>query len=424
MYTATRPSSEHEPNPCKLSRAASRRRPRAHSYSLENLEARQLMSTSVVNGSLNIFDPVGANDRITLDANTLTRDITVNENGRISVFRGITQVNVDGGAGVDAVIVFRTLPNVPTMVNFTQGSATDSVTIGVNGSTQGILGPVTVGALLTNPPLSGDGSTGTLSDPILPGTGTSTGTGTVIIGPTSPTLPPYEIRQGTSHIYVTLDDSRSYLPHTVSIATDASNHLAITGMSPAPVNYITSRVPRVTLKFGGGNDTLNPSIVPTQLYAFGGWGYDRLTGGRGNDELHGDGNDDTLFGGLGRDRLFGEEGVDTLTGVSGEDVLSGGTNNDALNITFNLDSFVQARGASIALTSEYRLDLNGANPNGADVADVRLDLGSYVHSGVIPTLAQVRTTSEGLSRAARLPRCDQHPLFDPARHGFGHSRRV
>jgi hypothetical protein len=398
MYAAANPSSDHKTSHSKRRLAASRRPPRTPSYALENLEPRQLMSASVLNGSLNVYDTPGRNGRVTLDANPATREITLNDNGIVSVYRNITQVNVDGGDGLDIVNVLRTLPNVPTMINFTQGTGLDSVTIGMSGSTLGIQGPVTIGALLPSPLPTG--GTDTPTGPGLPGTDPLDFYDPITLPPLGdPLLPPPEIREGTGPINVTVDDSRNSFSRNVTLAPDASNHLAITGMSPAVVNYVAGRVTRVTLRLGAGHDTLNPSTVPTDIFAYGGLGNDRLTGGHGSDQLYGGGNNDTLHGGVGRDRLFGETGIDTLTGISGEDVLSGGPENDFLNVTFNLKSFINGRGATIAPLSEYSPGVNGLNPNGTDLVDVKLDLRSFVHDGVIPTLEQVKRSSQDLKRA-------------------------
>jgi Ca2+-binding RTX toxin-like protein len=85
----------------------------------------------------------------------------------------------------------------------------------------------------------------------------------------------------------------------------------------------------VTVKGGGGNDTLWSSS-----------GDDVLYGDSGDDNLHGGGEHDYLSGGSGRDVLNGGRGIDVLQGGSGDDrlqdtaysasLLDGGSGNDRL----------------------------------------------------------------------------------------------
>ncbi len=68
---------------------------------------------------------------------------------------------------------------------------------------------------------------------------------------------------------------------------------------------------------GDGNDQLH-----------GEYGRDTLVGGRGNDGLYAGADDDDLSGGDGNDVLFGEAGDDAIEGGGGNDFLSGGDGND------------------------------------------------------------------------------------------------
>ncbi len=76
------------------------------------------------------------------------------------------------------------------------------------------------------------------------------------------------------------------------------------------------RVP-VTMRGGGGNDTLT-----------GGAGPDKLLGGEGDDRLVGNGGPDLLYGGPGNDKILGGWSNDLLRGGPGEDLLAGGPGDD------------------------------------------------------------------------------------------------
>jgi Ca2+-binding RTX toxin-like protein len=159
--------------------------------------------------------------------------------------------------------------------------------------------------------------------------------------------------------------------------------------------------------FAGGNDTLEGGNGNDQLYGgagsdrlfgqsgndilIGGQGNDFLDGGEGNDQLFGDGNldilvggqgndflgsndtleggngNDQLYGGAGSDQLFGQSGNDILIGGQGNDFLDGGEGNDQLFGDGNLDILVGGQGN----------DFLGSNDTlEGGVGDDRLDGGA------------------------------------------------
>ena len=110
------------------------------------------------------------------------------------------------------------------------------------------------------------------------------------------------------------------------------------------IGYAPSKIKRIAMFAGAGNDTININRAVKGTYAQGDDGFDTLNGGTGDDTLLGglnadqlfgnDGNDilvgeggaDYLLGGAGKDDLFGNGGVDTLSGAGGNDRLFGGPN--------------------------------------------------------------------------------------------------
>ena len=87
----------------------------------------------------------------------------------------------------------------------------------------------------------------------------------------------------------------------------------------------------LTLRTGGGNDTINvASDVKVNLIVDGGAGDDNITTGAGNDIVDGGAGNDTIKTGTGSDDVFGNSGDDTIDAGDGNDVVYGGDGNDTL----------------------------------------------------------------------------------------------
>jgi Ca2+-binding RTX toxin-like protein len=112
------------------------------------------------------------------------------------------------------------------------------------------------------------------------------------------------------------------------------------------LGFAPSRIKRIAIFAGAGNDTVNIGNGVRGAYAQGDDGSDILNGGAGddvlvgglqpdqlfgndgNDKLAGEGGNDYLLGGAGKDDLFGQGGRDTLSGAGGNDRLFGGNDAD------------------------------------------------------------------------------------------------
>ena len=91
-----------------------------------------------------------------------------------------------------------------------------------------------------------------------------------------------------------------------------------------------SRVRKIIVRAGGGNDTvtIGPGVIGSSVH--GGDGDDVIAGGNGNDWLRGRAGDDRISGGAGNDYLSGGAGNDSLDGGAGNDTLDGGAGRDRL----------------------------------------------------------------------------------------------
>ncbi len=104
-------------------------------------------------------------------------------------------------------------------------------------------------------------------------------------------------------------------------------------------SFPASKVKRIDIFAGNGNDNVTVDSGVKGIYIDGGAGIDVITGGDGDDtilgsdgddRLAGGGGNDSLVGGQGKDYLFGNSGNDILNGNGGVDTLSGGGGNDRL----------------------------------------------------------------------------------------------
>jgi Ca2+-binding RTX toxin-like protein len=84
-----------------------------------------------------------------------------------------------------------------------------------------------------------------------------------------------------------------------------------------------------TVSGGAGDDTVDGGAGDDRLS--GGVGKDKIDGGSGNDTITGGADDDALNGGGGADTIDGDDGKDTIDGGDGKDTITGGTGNDTIN---------------------------------------------------------------------------------------------
>jgi Ca2+-binding RTX toxin-like protein len=125
----------------------------------------------------------------------------------------------------------------------------------------------------------------------------------------------------------------------ISIVDDEdSGNLDVT-LNGKTETYNDALVQYVYVFCGAGNDSLDASQAPENIYADGGAGNDNLIGGESNDTLTSGAGKNTLYGGDGDDRLNGsgghdfingEAGNDRIYGNGGDDILLGGDNTDRI----------------------------------------------------------------------------------------------
>lgn len=86
----------------------------------------------------------------------------------------------------------------------------------------------------------------------------------------------------------------------------------------------------VTIRGGGGNDSLTVRYDPQEPYAEGVLSA-FVQGGSGNDTIKGSDKNDTIEAGDGDDVIYGKEGNDSILCGSGNDKVFGGSGNDRIN---------------------------------------------------------------------------------------------
>jgi Ca2+-binding RTX toxin-like protein len=126
----------------------------------------------------------------------------------------------------------------------------------------------------------------------------------------------------------------------IAYGTDAADHISLYIRSrdgrliyrsdDFVMSFAPSRVKRIAIFAGGGDDTVTIGTGVRGSYAQGDAGNDTLSGGDFSDILLGGDGDDCISGGLAPDRILGEIGNDTLFGNGGRDLLWGGPGNDDL----------------------------------------------------------------------------------------------
>lgn len=94
-------------------------------------------------------------------------------------------------------------------------------------------------------------------------------------------------------------------------------------------DFVGSRIKRIRIGGGLGDDVVKISAGIRGIFA---------DGGAGDDSLFGGDNADTLLGGDGHDQLVGYGGRDVLDGANGRDTLHGGADNDTLFGGSSVDS--------------------------------------------------------------------------------------
>ena len=93
-------------------------------------------------------------------------------------------------------------------------------------------------------------------------------------------------------------------------------------------SFAPSKVKRIAIFAGAGNDTVTIGVGVKGSYAQGDDGDDTISGGDFSDVLLGSAGNDSITGGLAPDRILGQEGNDALYGNGGRDLLWGGNGND------------------------------------------------------------------------------------------------
>jgi uncharacterized delta-60 repeat protein len=147
-------------------------------------------------------------------------------------------------------------------------------------------------------------------------------------------------RKGTLLVYGTS------LGENLSVGIRGRDGKFIARVGNLAVGFAPSKIKRIAIFAGAGNDVVTIGNGVKGAYAQGDDGADILNGGAGddvlvgglqpdqifgfdgNDKLAGEGGNDYLLGGAGKDDLFGQGGRDTLSGAGGNDRLFGGGDAD------------------------------------------------------------------------------------------------
>jgi Ca2+-binding RTX toxin-like protein len=87
----------------------------------------------------------------------------------------------------------------------------------------------------------------------------------------------------------------------------------------------------LTINGDSGADTMDASLLETNVKLNGSADNDTLTAGNGNDTLSGGAGEDELFGGPGNDKVKGQGNQDTLSGGDGDDTIEGGSSYNTLD---------------------------------------------------------------------------------------------
>lgn len=146
-------------------------------------------------------------------------------------------------------------------------------------------------------------------------------------------------------------------PDEVSLHLRERDGRLVLRMGTFAQSFAPTKVKRIALFLGGGNDVLAVGAGVKGIYCEGGDGADTLNGGQGgdlllggqgsdqlfgldgDDTLVGGGGNDYLLGGAGKDDVFGNGGIDTLSGAGGNERLFGGPNDsDWINGGAGVDS--------------------------------------------------------------------------------------
>jgi Ca2+-binding RTX toxin-like protein len=122
----------------------------------------------------------------------------------------------------------------------------------------------------------------------------------------------------------------------------------------------------------GGNDSINASKLaadPLQITFNGGNGNDVINGSAGNNILNGDNNNDVLLGNGGADLLNGGAGNDSLGGGDGDDTVFGGAGNDTVAVGLGNDTIVYS---SVLDGHDLVTKFDGDAVGGQDTVDLDL----------------------------------------------------
>jgi len=242
-----------------------------------NISGSKNVSLVATSTALNV-NAAGLTGKLDATADTLTTPNIVGGSGSdtITIVDGGT-VTVDGGAGVDRVIVTGNITNaVISNVESIQatGNITSSSSSQWNNKTFELESSALTTAVAGLPTNARTVTINTINDTTID-----------LSGITNSNITSYTLNNnaGTAAL--------SYKGSSVSDITTGSNTAAD------------------NIDGGTGNDTIS-----------GGGGNDTLAGGTGNDSVDGGTGNDSLDGGTGNDTVIGGTGVDVLTGGTGNDV--------------------------------------------------------------------------------------------------------
>lgn len=187
---------------------------------------------------------------------------------------------------------------------------------------------------------------------------------------------------GNDNVQVT-----EYIWNPHDFGGDPISTVTVKDLTKASANtwtYFRSRVAKITINGGDGDDTIDcQSSRPTTVYGgvgddtiSTGAGADFVSGGIGNDIIHTNGGDDRIDGGDGNDAISAGAGKDFVLGGAGGDLIDGGVGDDTLDGGIGADTIVGGDGADLIEGGDSDSTgniLNGDNGNDTINSRNRLD---------------------------------------------------
>ncbi len=302
-------------------------------HNFENLDASAVTSALTITGSSAANSLIGGSGDDTIDGNGGADVINAGAGGDTVNYRG-TEVSIDGGSGVDTLIL-RTVVGVDL-------SASDQTS--GDGTSVSNFENIDAGALTANLTLTGSG----LANTITTGSGNDAidgkgGADTIKSGAGDDTVHYHgtetQIDGGTGNNTLVLD---------VAVTLD----LSAADQSPSDTTLL-SNFQNIDASGLSGNVTITGTS-----------GVNVLTGGTGNDVLDGNGGADTLLGGAGDDTLKYSGGEVLLDGGGGSDTLvlmaEGGITAIDYRVSSGLD---QTSGDTVKVTNFENLDAMAVSGN-------------------------------------------------------------